>query len=217
MEQIKTKDGSFTFRNKEYDELYHSISGAEEEAVKKYAGTSGFDKLIKKQDSINILDICFGLGYNTAAALDYIWNLDKSVKINVVGLEKDKEILDKINEINSSFENYNLIKKSIKNNLEYKNEKFNIKIILGDAKKTIKRLDTKFDAVFFDPFSPNKNPELWTEAFFRDIFRLMKQNAVLTTYSCAVKIRKNLKNAGFIVKDGPCVGRRAPSTIAIKH
>jgi len=166
---------------------------------------------------VNILDVCFGLGYNTAAAIDYIWNLDKSVKINIIGLENDQEILNMILQINNSFKNYNLIKKCINNNWEYENEKFKIKIILDDAQKSIKKLNKRFDAVFLDPFSPKKNPELWTEKFFEDIFRLMKSKALLTTYSCAGKIRKNLKNAGFTVKDGPCVGRRAPSTIAIKH
>ena len=78
----------------------------------------------------------------------------------------------------------------------------------------IKNLNQKFDAVFLDPFSPKKCPELWTERFFKDIRKLMKQNSVLTTYSCAKITRNNLVNAGFNVKDGPSIGRRAPSTIA---
>ena len=89
-----------------------------------------------------------------------------------------------------------------------------LRIIIGDAGETIKNLNQKFDAVFLDPFSPKKCPELWTEKFFKDIRKLMKQNSVLTTYSCAKIIRNNLVNAGFNVKDGPSIGRRAPSTIA---
>ncbi|PIN80139.1 hypothetical protein COV16_01405 [Candidatus Woesearchaeota archaeon CG10_big_fil_rev_8_21_14_0_10_34_8] len=42
----------------------------------------------------------------------------------------------------------------------------------------------------------------------------MKEGGVLATYSCARKVRDALKNAGFSVKDEPCVGRRSPSTIA---
>ena len=44
----------------------------------------------------------------------------------------------------------------------------------------------------------------------------MNKKGILTTYSCARQVRENLKKAGFIVKDGPCVGRRAPATIALK-
>jgi len=45
----------------------------------------------------------------------------------------------------------------------------------------------------------------------------MRKGGILTTYSCASIIRKNLREAGFLVKDGPVVGRKAPSTIAIKE
>ena len=74
-----------------------------------------------------------------------------------------------------------------------------------------------FDIVFLDPFSPRKNPELWSEEFFKEIYSRMKKGAKLATYSCARKIRENLKTAGFKVIDGPNVGRRGPSTNAIKE
>jgi tRNA U34 5-methylaminomethyl-2-thiouridine-forming methyltransferase MnmC len=70
--------------------------------------------------------------------------------------------------------------------------------------------------VFFDAFSPNKVPEMWTKEFFSDIYDKMKKNGKLSTYSCAKFVRDNLKQAGFIVKNGPVIGRRSPSTIAIK-
>ena len=44
----------------------------------------------------------------------------------------------------------------------------------------------------------------------------MKSGARLATYSCAGKVRRALTEVGFEVIDGPIVGRRSPSTIAIK-
>ena len=58
--------------------------------------------------------------------------------------------------------------------------------------------------------------EMWTEELFKEVYRVMKKNGKLSTYSCARVVRDNMKKAGFIVKDGPIVGRRSPSTIAIK-
>ena len=78
------------------------------------------------------------------------------------------------------------------------------------------KLTEEYDAVFFDPFSPKANPELWTEKIFTQVYNLMKQGSRLTTYSCSSKVRVNMARTGFQVKDGPVVGRRAPSTIAIK-
>jgi len=62
--------------------------------------------------------------------------------------------------------------------------------------------------------TPKKCPELWTFEFFSDIKKVMKKGGVLATYSCARSVRENLIQAGFHVKDGPCVGRWAPSTLA---
>jgi len=169
LKQRVTKDNSITLFNEEYQEYYHSIHGAIEEAFEKFVKPCKIAELAKT-GKIKILDICFGMGYNSA---DY----------------------DLINR--------NKIDKRVK-----------LKIILGDAKEKIKELNEKFDAVFLDPFSPQVCPKLWTKEFFAEIKQVMKDSAILATYSCARLVRDNLKANNFIVKDGPCVGRRGPCTIA---
>ena len=202
MKLIKTKDNSFTFFNEEFQEHYHSISGALEEANKK------FIEPLELKDGMTILDICFGLGYNTLAAIEKYKNL------KIIALENDPNILEELQriELKGKFE---IIKKLTKEKY-YKDENYEITLILGDAKETIKQVKDKVDIVFLDPFSPKKNPELWTKEFFSDIYSIMKKESKLATYSCAGQVRRNLKEVGFKIKDGPCVGRRAPSTIAIK-
>ncbi|MBI3031907.1 hypothetical protein HYY69_00390 [Candidatus Woesearchaeota archaeon] len=225
MKQVLTNDGSVTFFNEQSQETYHSTSGAVEEALKKFAEPTQVKELAKK-GSIKILDICFGLGYNSAAALDIILLENPSCNVAVVGFEIDEDILSKILEINPSFKHYNLIKQVIKNKIEnnkhqyyeIKRENVCVKVMLGDVRDKIKAISEfeTFDICFFDPFSPKKCPELWNEELFKDIFKLLKKGGILTTYSCARMVRDNLKNAGFTVKEGPSVGRRAPSTIAMK-
>jgi len=204
MKLIKTKDDSNTLYSDKYNETFHSISGALEEAEKK------FIEPCKVKSGMKILDIGFGLGYNSGMAVF------KAKKIEIISLENDINVLEELQKIDvpSWFkESYKIIKKAAKE-LEYKDNDVFIKILLGDARETIKKIEDKFDAVFLDPFSPPKNPELWTVEFFKEIKKKMKENAVLSTYSCAGKVRRNLKEAGFEVKDGPIVGRRAPGTIA---
>ena len=72
MIEIVTNDGSVTFRSDKFDETYHSKSGAVEESFKKFAEPSKVGELAKS-GKIVILDICFGLGYNSAAAIDAIF------------------------------------------------------------------------------------------------------------------------------------------------
>ena len=202
MKLVKTADNSITFHNEEFDETYHSTSGALEESFKKFIEPSNL------KENSNILDICFGLGYNSYAAIK------TCKKLSITALENDKKILQAAQEIQID-EKFKIIKTLAKEH-KYQDKNYNLKLILGDAKETIKQLKETYNYIFLDPFSPKKCPELWTESFFKDIYKLCKPGAILTTYSCARTVRDNLKTAGFEVKDGPCVGRRAPSTIATK-
>jgi len=213
MEKVITKDSSVTYYSEKYAEHYHSVSGAEEEAVKKFVEPCNMMELAKNK-VISILDVCFGLGYNSAAAIDEIRKYSKECIINIIALENDKEILDEIKSINSNFKSYDIIKELINDDLSINKDNINIKILLKDARESVKELKERFDLIFLDPFSPKKCPELWTEEFFKDIKNICNKDAILTTYSCARIVRDNLVSAGFKVKDGPCIGRKSPSTIA---
>jgi tRNA U34 5-methylaminomethyl-2-thiouridine-forming methyltransferase MnmC len=213
MKEIITKDSSITFYSEEYGETYHSVTGAVEEAFKKFAEPAL--EAVKDKSEIKILDVCFGLGYNSAAAIDRILEHNIRSDITIVGLEKDKKILDKIKDLQPMIMSYHVIKDTIENKYKYDRDGIKIKLLVCDALGSVKKIKDKFDIIFLDPFSPKKNPELWTHEFFKELRKLIKPDGILTTYSCAGNVRRNLKAAGFTVKDGPCVGRRSPSTIAL--
>ena len=81
-----TADGSFTFFSDEFGETFHSRQGASEEAELKFVlPTDLRSKAL--QPSLNLLDVCYGLGYNTAAALATIWAVNPSCRVELVGLE----------------------------------------------------------------------------------------------------------------------------------
>lgn len=208
MRKIITDDYSETFFNDKFNETYHSNTGAVEEAYEKFAKPCL--EFLKDKNEVNVLDFCFGLGYNSAALIDLL-----NCNINITGIDNDEDIFDLIKEVNPKIKNYNLIKKLNNNNLTVNENNIKIKLIIGNALKVIDELPEKyFDVVLFDPFSLKVCPELWQEHVFKKIYDLMKSNSVLTTYSCARKVRDNMKIAGFLVKDGPKVKRRGPSTIA---
>lgn len=215
MEKIITDDGSVTYRSIDVDECYHTKSGAVEEAFEKHAKPAKVDELAKKKNKIVIYDVCFGLGYNAAAAIDLIKKSNPKCKIMIYCFENDQNIIDKIIEVEPEFESFHLFKKSVKTHY-IKEDNIEIKLFLGDARLLIKEAENKADVVFFDPFSPKKVPDMWTLEFLKDIYDQMNNDGVLTTYSCARIVRDNMKSAGFKVSDGPTIGRRSPSTIAIK-
>lgn len=208
MKFVRTKDGSFTAFSKKYKEHYHSLSGAYEEASEKHVNALGI------KDGMKILDFCFGLGYNSIIATK------KYKKVQIVGLENDIEIIRAIRnlevpeEIEKEFAAFRNLAEKLKITDPHSNT---IKLIIGEALVTLDQLPKDyFDRVFFDPFSPKKQPEMWSKEIFRKVYAVMKQGAKLSTYSCIKSIRQNMTDAGFKVKDGPAVGRKSPSTIAIK-
>ena len=209
MKQIITGDNSITFENPVYEQAYHSLSGALSEAKLKYAEPCKIAEKAKS-GSLTILDICFGLGYNSLLAIHTAKASNPKCKIKIYALEMDPQVFGLINKIDMDQEYaaiYNMIKRLSKDKLSIKQGGVDLQLHLGDARETILEIKDKADAVFLDPFSPPKNPELWTEEFFSNIHARMKKSAILATYSCAALVRINLVRAGFDVKDGPHAGR----------
>lgn len=215
------KDGSYTLFNEDFGECYHSPVGAALEARKKFAKPCQIPFRCSK-GHIKILDVCFGFGYNTAAALELV---PPACRVKVIALENDKNIFSKGLTLPFPFENEELFRRWEKGWDEEKksfvctSEKndWTFSLLIGDALERISEVEEDVDIVFFDPFSPKKDPLLWTKEFFSKIFSCCAQDAVLVTYSCARSARQAMIEAGFVVEDGPVVGRRGPATLAFKR
>jgi hypothetical protein len=71
-------------------------------------------------------------------------------------------------------------------------------------------------AIFYDAFSPAKNPAMWTLPIFENLFRALApaRPCALTTYSRSTMIRATLLLAGFFVGVGHATGMKEETTIA---
>ena len=67
-----------------------------------------------------------------------------------------------------------------------------------------------FDVVYFDAFSPEKQPGMWNEELFVELWRRMSPGGTLTTYCAKGEVRRRLQRAGFTVErlPGPPGGKR---------
>lgn len=72
------------------------------------------------------------------------------------------------------------------------------------------------DAVLFDPFSPARNPAMWTLPLFTDLFRTLspERPCALATYSRSTLVRVTLLLAGFFVGRGRPSGLKEETTVA---
>ena len=75
---------------------------------------------------------------------------------------------------------------------------------------------SKPHAILFDPWSPAKNPAMWTAPLFAELYRLLDPDrpCAMPTYSRSTMLRVSLLLAGFYVGSGPATGRKEETTIA---
>lgn len=214
---IATADGTSTLFLEEYDQAMHSDSGAYEESLLKHIYPSGILEL--SEDKLNVLDVGFGLGYNVLALIHEFKLRKNQSTLNIISLEKEQYLLEFMNEIkfnDSRDEIYDFIKQ-VYLNRKGSIENISFEIFFGDGRDFLKNnKELEFDAVFQDPFSPSKNPEMWSVEYFTFIKKIMKEKAILTTYSSADQIRRAMIEAGLTVGAGPSVGRKREGTIASK-
>lgn len=194
-----SKDGSYTAYSKEYDEHYHSTKdGALHESLVKHV-IPAFS-LLKGKRELYILDICYGLGFNTLATLYYCLQNNLQIKVHIFSPELDGSLVRSLKDFSypKEFEALQDIAMQLAKEQEYKNENFHVEIFLGDAREYIKKFPQEFfDIVYQDAFSPSSNPILWTKEYFEDIARIIKKEGVLTTYSIALRTRIALHNNRF--------------------
>jgi len=191
-------DGSYTAYSKEYDEHYHSTrDGALHESLTKHVLPASLH--VKSKNEVNILDICYGLGFNTLATILYYKKYAPQMKVNIYSPELDASLIKSLIhfEYPAEFESLKKIIEALSTKGIYKDENFYIELFVGDAREYVKKFENKFDIVYQDAFSPSSNPVLWTQEYFSDIKKCMKNDAIMTTYSIALKTRLALHVNGF--------------------
>lgn len=199
-ELVLCEDGTNTLFSKEFNEPYHSTKdGALHESLEKHVKPAL--TLHKNKCSLTILDICFGLGYNTFATIYYIKKYNLKTKVHILSPEFDEELIRSLSsfEYPDEFDTIKEIIKAVSENLFYEDEQFKIEILLGDARQTVPQIEEKIDVIYQDAFSPAHNPLLWTREFFEDMAKLCNDDAILTTYSTAAAIRLALYENGFLI------------------
>lgn len=217
MELVKTADGSNTLFSKEYNQHYHNIKdGAINEALSKHIIPS-FTYQENKQE-LNILDICFGLGYNSFTTIFYILKNKLDIKLNIYSVELDANLIKSLVNFTfpKEFDEIKHIIKSVALTNKYEDEKIKVEVAIEDARTFIKKFDRDFfDIVYQDAFSSEVNNELWTKQYFDDICKITKDDSIITTYSIATPVRLAIFEAGFLIYEYTPIKRK--STLCFKN
>ena len=207
--QLKeTSDKSFTLVHPIYNQTYHSINGAFTESVCVFI-SAGLNYLVEnKIFEINILELGLGSGLNAALTLMFAQQ-NPTTTIYYSSLEPypiSMEIAEKLDywkilDVVNSKSNFLKIHSSpfdLQNQItEYFTlEKSRINFLEYTSKE-------KYNLVYYDAFSPQTQPELWTVEAFAHLNSLMITGGIMVTYCAKGEVKRNLKQCGFIVESLP--------------
>ena len=209
-ELLKTDDGSMTIHLPDINEQYHSKHGALQEAEHVFL-KMGLLPIADKftENPLSILEIGFGTGLN--CLLTYSAAKKNNLKINYIGVEAFPVSTEEwkamnygkllgTNEAEVIFEKLHTV------NWE-EIESIDDTFALTKQKKEFKDINDVqlFDLIYFDAFGARVQPELWTEAIFKQMYIALNNNGVLVTYSAKGSVRRAMQAVGFTVErlEGP--------------
>ena len=226
-ELITTNDGSCTLFVPEIEEHYHSVKGACTESqhifIKQGLKAS-------TASTPRVLEIGFGTGLNALLTLIEAEKEEKLVHYTSLELYPlNWELIEQLDyphlklTTDSEAENTRIpAEQLIEEWFEQLHQapwnepiaitkRFSLHKVHTDITLWINQNgDERFDVVYFDAFSPEKQPELWTPEIFGALYAMMKNEGVLVTYCAKGVVRRSLQNAGFKVErlPGPPNGKR---------
>lgn len=197
---IQTEDGSTSLYNENLKESYHSRFGAINESMHVFI-EAGLNT-IKGKDSINILEVGLGTGLNTL--LTCLQSEKERLTINYFAIEPypiDEEIFNQMNfEECLKTENSKFYFNKIHKDPWDQTMTIHSRFILTKLKNKLELYKPPinfFNLIYFDAFSPDIQPELWSLPNFDKIFESLRLNGVLVTYCAKGQVRRDLEAAGF--------------------
>lgn len=210
---VQTEDGSYSLLHHEHSECYHSTSGALSEAQNLYIGQSTIAQSLKTSKNINVLDVGLGLAYNACVTIGAWLKSEGTQNLHITSLEINSELVSSlasgkapwqidwpqswITACQSLAENGNNWNAQVRHP-NSKNHTLSWSIIIGDAhKSTPKPPHGNWDYIWQDPFSPKKNPIMWSKEWFLNLKKFSTEDTQLISYSVARVVKDGLHNAGW--------------------
>jgi tRNA U34 5-methylaminomethyl-2-thiouridine-forming methyltransferase MnmC len=218
---IVTRDGSHSLFSPQYEQQYHSLHGALNEAVHIYINLGLRPILENATAPVHVFEMGFGTGLNAFLAWKLADELGK--QINYTSVEAFP-----VTSGEASLLNYETLtgqsgfmelhdcpwsaRNAISDFFSFQKENTRLETRLADFKST-----EIFDVIFYDAFDPRAQPELWTAEIFSKIAAQTRPGGVLVTYSSKGIVKRALASAGFKVERHKGPGWKAHVLKAIRN
>lgn len=201
-----TADGSHTLFVPELNEHYHSVNGAVQESTHIFINT-GLHHCRKKD--IHIFEVGFGTGLNALLTLIDIQNTQRTVHYTTIeAFPLPDSIIQNLNHAKKYSDDiqrlyHNLHKADWGKEVQIAPNFFLTKIKANFTQFNLTTINEPVDIIYFDAFAPDKQPDMWTQQIFDNLFNISHSQGILVTYCAKGIVRRMMQQAGFIVERLP--------------
>ena len=98
--------------------------------------------------------------------------------------------------------------------LEFEEGAVTLTLAFGSVERLARQVSACVDAYFLDGFAHRVNPEMWSRHLFGQLVRMANAGATAASWCCAGEMRRNLRDAGFLVTKVPGFGGKREITQA---
>ncbi|SNR52566.1 tRNA (5-methylaminomethyl-2-thiouridine)(34)-methyltransferase MnmD [Hymenobacter mucosus] len=203
-----TADGSSTLYVPALDEHYHSTHGAVQEARHVYLAAGLAPILDTTAGPVWVLEIGFGTGLNALLTLER--SHDSAHPIFYDTIEKFPLPWSVVEQMNTEayitnpelLDYHQQLHAATWNRPVALTPRFELYKRSGELQTTALPTNT-YQVVYFDAFAPEKQPDMWTDEVFAQLYEATAPDGVLVSYCAKGSFRRSLKAAGWLVEKIP--------------
>ena len=207
-----TADGSPTLYVPALDEHYHSTHGARQESAHVFV-EAGLAPLLAvgggqpDRDPLCVLEVGLGTGLNVLLTLEaarvagayIVYDGYETYPLASVAVAALRPQWQSQPEMAQTFD---ALHEAAWNDVFILHEYLLLDKLLEPI-QAADLLNSYYNLIYFDAFAPDKQPELWTEAIFAQLYRAAAPGAVLVSYCAQGQFRRNLRAAGWFTEKLP--------------
>lgn len=216
-------DGTFSVRSEVHQETFHPQVGAQEEARCVYFQPMRLrERFMSARNALCVWDIGLGSAGNALNLIRDHQDLNASLQlhsfeVNLTPLDFALQHADKLHYLNGFQSHLSQLMEHGQSCFKTGELDVTWTLHMCDLRKgygCVPQGEKTADAIMYDPYSPAKNPELWSLPAFKRLHERLEGPATLSTYSRSTSVRVALLLAGFYVGRGGEVGEKEETTVA---
>lgn len=206
---IVTKDGSHSVAIPEWQVAYHSVHGAIQESLHVFieAGFRHWWQLHADAGRCMVFEMGFGTGLNALLTALEAEQLQRRVLYEAVeAFPLEMSIVEQLNYCDGLRQpDWQPVFESLHKSEWNKTQPVTNNFFLKKVHTSLidHSTDQPVNIIYYDAFAPAAQPELWTEAVFTKLFRMLAPDGLLVTYCSKGDVRRVMLAAGFSVEKIP--------------